>query len=260
MSRLPATDNAPPPTRDCRPRLAAFAVYVGAVMFAVRSIPAMAVLLAYVVTVQALAGRVGQLGADARRLWVFAALVIVFNGWAGSGEPVLALAGHTVFTRQGLLAGVFFALRLFALYLSMALLVRSTPPEEFAVGVLGVVRPLSRRLSERLAFFGFMTMSFVPLFASEIERVRVAQSFRGGAFAGRFTDRVRAARLLVVPLVMSAIHRSGQLAAVTELRHLETSFARFARFARPAGAWSVADAVLVLVTAGVVLAAAGWLN
>jgi energy-coupling factor transport system permease protein len=239
--------------RDPRPKLAAYAILVLGAMFAMTSIAAMAAVVAYAVALHLAARRpAGELVADARRLWVFVLIVVVINGITTPGHALVTAAGHELVTREGLAAGVFFALRLIVLYLATALLVRTSSPEELAAGIHATVRPVSRTLAERMAFYAFVTFGFVPLFSEEMERVRVAQSFRGAKLSGRLLERVRAVRLLVVPLVVSALHRSAQLAMVTELRGLQHRLGEVFAVAAP----SPRDAVLPALTAAVVVAAA----
>ena len=61
------------------------------------------------------------------------------------------------------------------------------------------------------------------MFADEAKRVRIAQRFRGGGFDGGLLHRAAAARMLLVPLLLSAIHRSGHLAMAVELRGIRSS-------------------------------------
>lgn len=259
MSAVSAVDVPPRPAaaRDPRPKLAAFVVFVAAVMFALPTPAAMLASLAYAVALHFAAGRGGgELVADLRRLWVFVLLIVAINGFFTAGEPVLAVRGHPLASRAGLLAGAFFSMRLIALYLAMALLVRTTPPEELAAGVHAAVRPLSRTLARKLAFYSFVTTSFIPVFAAEFERVRIAQSFRGGTLSGGIGERVQAARLLIVPLILSAIHRSGQLAMVSDLRGLERRLGDLLAVRSP----GAGDVALPIVTVLVVVAARVWLG
>lgn len=242
---------------DPRLRVAVAGILVVAVLGPLRSTAAMAVVLAYTTVVYALTGgRLGDLAAHARRLAPFVVLIAVVNALAAPGHPLVIVAGHGVASREGLAAGVFFSIRLAVLYLGMAILVATTPPEDAAAAAHALLRPFSRRLASRVAFHAFIAMGFLPLFSDEIDRIRTAQSFRGGALTGGFVDRVRAVRLLVVPLVVSAIHRSGQLAMVVTLRNLEARVERMLPARRP----DARDAVLPLVTLGVVIAAAAWLR
>ena len=95
-------------------------------------------------------------------------------------------------------------------------------------------------------------MSFVPLFGDEFHRIRHAQSFRGGGLQGGFRDRVDAVRLIVVPLLLSAIRRSEQLAMVVELRGLRVRLASANEFGRPrAGDYAFALATGAVITAAV---------
>ena len=243
-----------PQTPDARPRLAAYAILVAATMFLLSSVAAMAAALAYVVLLHAAAGRGrAELTRDLRRMGVFVVVVVALNALVTPGRVILSVGSLMDFTWQGVVAGAFFATRLLVLYLATALLVRTTPAEEMAAAVFATIRPVSRRIAERLAFQAFVTASFVPVFGEEMERVRIAQSFRGGSMAGGLFDRVRAARLLVVPLLLSAVHRSSQLAMVTQLRGVES---RIGEVLAVRGL-TARDAVLPLLTAVVV--AAAWM-
>jgi energy-coupling factor transporter transmembrane protein EcfT len=259
MNAISAID-APPrpaPARDPRPRLGAFVVFVAGVMFAASGIGAISAMLGYAIAVHFGARRgAGELGDDLGRLWVFVVLIVVVNGYFVAGDPVVSVGRHALGSREGLEAGVFFSMRLLALYLAMALLVRTTPPEELAAGVHALIRPLSPRLARRVAFHSFVTMSFIPVFAAEFRRVRIAQSFRGGTLSGGLGERVRAARLLIVPLILSAIHRSSQLAIVSELRGLEGRLGDLLEVRSP----RAVDLALPVVTLAVVVAARTWLG
>jgi energy-coupling factor transport system permease protein len=124
---------------------------------------------------------------------------------------------------------------------------QAASPEEFAKSVFSLCRPVSATTASRLAFYSFLAFSFLPLFAREYERVRAAQSFRGAGLGGNFMRRVVSVRLLLVPLILSAIHRSGQLAAVVELRGLKDRIGEVAPPAKPAARDYIFAAVTVLV-------------
>jgi energy-coupling factor transporter transmembrane protein EcfT len=245
-----------PHAADPRPRLVAWAILVAGAMFALGSIAAMAAALVFVAALHLAAGRgAAELAVDARRLWLFVVVVMVLNAVATPGDPAIAFGRYADITWQGLAAGAFFSLRLVVLYLATALLVRTTPPEEMAAGLHAAIAPLSRPVAARVAFHAFVAASFVPVFGAEMERVRIAQSFRGARLSGGLLDRTRSARALVVPLILSAVHRSSQLAMVTELRGLETRLGNVIAV-QGVGARGLA---LPVVTAALVVAAALWL-
>jgi len=236
--------------------IAVFAAIGVAALFVLRSIAAMAALFAYVALLYSAVGG----GADGRRrlgrnllsLWWMVGLIVVLNGILLAGDPLVAVGGRTIVSRQGLSAGVFFSLRLLVLYVSVVTLMAATPPVEFASGVYRLIRPVSRDLANRAAFQGFLVLSFLPLFSDELARVRLAQAYRGADLSGGIVGRAAAVRALVVPLVVSAIHRSGELAAVIELRGLRERMGALVPVGRP----GARDVALVLATAAVLAAIA----
>jgi len=137
---------------------------------------------------------------------------------------------------EGIRAGAFFGVRLAVMVLALAALVRTTPADAFARGVHALLRPLSPAMADAAAMHGFLAMSFVPLFSDEFRRIRIAQSFRGASLARGVRSRVLSVRTLVIPLIISAIRRSEQLALVVELRGIRTRVSRGMRLPRPRGA------------------------
>jgi energy-coupling factor transporter transmembrane protein EcfT len=238
---------------DARVSMAAFAAVVVVSTFAVSSIAAMAVVLAYVVLLFLVA--VGGLGRLLARLagiaWV-AVLIVVLNAALVRGSPLVAVGGRTILSLEGLHAGFLFCLRLLVLYLAMVVFLAVTPPAECARGLHTITRPFSARFASDIAFHAFVVLSFLPVFADEYERIRTAQSFRGATLRGGLLRRAADVRLLVVPLVVSAIVRSAQLAAVVELRGLKPRMGE----ALPARALSRIDYAVAAVTIAVLAAAA----
>ena len=70
------------------------------------------------------------------------------------------------------------------LYFTAAVFAAAVPPVEFARGIYTMLHPVSARLASGAAFYGFLVVSFLPLFTEEFERIRLAQSFRGAGFDG----------------------------------------------------------------------------
>jgi len=255
---------------DARVSLVVFVAIGAASLFVLTTSRAMVGLLVYLAFLYAALSTgprigphpAGGLGVEIRlfgrhlsRLGPAVALIVLLNGLLVPGEAVVSVAGKTVLTREGTAAGVFFSLRLLVLYAAMLLFLAVTPPVEFARGVYSILRPFSQRAANRAAFYGFLVLSFVPLFSDEMERIRQAQSFRGADLrSGGIAGRAAAARALIVPLILSAIHRSGQLAAVIELRGLRDRVGTALPAVRP----GVADAALVSTTVVVLVAIAFW--
>jgi energy-coupling factor transport system permease protein len=236
---------------DARFGVGAFVAICATALFALSSMRAMIVLLVYVGLLSVAVG-VGlrTLGRHLWRLVPVVAAIVLLNGALIPGEALVAVAERTLLTKTGVTAGGFFALRLLVLYVASLVFLAATPPVEFAKGVYSTLRPISARLASRAAFYGFLVLSFVPLFADEFDRIRLAQSFRGADFSGGLIRRAVAVRALVVPLILSAIHRSGQLATVVELRGLRDRVGVALPSERP----GVADVAFAATTAAVLVA------
>jgi energy-coupling factor transport system permease protein len=205
---------------DPRTLLVSVLLVIVASVATVRTLPAMLYLFFFVVLwFAATARRAGAVFGVLRRILPFAALIIVLNALLVPGEA-LSIAGRRIGSVEGAHDGFYFALRLGVMLMSVSLLLAGTDPESLARGIHDLLRRISPSLGDRVAFFTFLSMGFVPLFADEIRRVRVAQSFRGGDLKGGMLHRAGSLRMWLVPVLMSAVRRSGELALAVELRDI----------------------------------------
>jgi energy-coupling factor transport system permease protein len=247
---MPAASSSRP--ADPRALLVAVCLVVVASVATVRTLPAMLALFVFAAVWHAVAGnRPGVTLKVIRRILPFAAVIIVLNAVLVPGTSLLAVAGHRVASVEGAHDGFFFALRLGVMLMSVSLLLTATDPESLARGVHDLVRHVSAPLAGRIAFFTFLSMGFVPLFVDEIQRVRVAQSFRGGDLKGGMLRRAGSVRMWLVPVLMSAVRRSGQMALAVELREIRPRLIP----ALPAPRMRAADILGLMLVAAVVVAA-----
>ena len=212
------------PTRHVDPRvlLLSVLVIVIASMTTVRSISGMLGLCAFVTTWHIAAVQWTPTLRALRRLLPFALLIIVLNSVLVPGDALVSVAGRRVVSVPGLHDGVFFALRLGAMLMAMSLLVSASHAEALAHGIHDLLRRVSRPLADRVAFFTFLSTGFVPLFVDEIRRVQTAQAFRSGDTHRGLMQRAASVRLWLIPVLMSAVRRSGQLALAVELRDIRS--------------------------------------
>ena len=242
------------PLRPADPRaiLVSVLLIVAAAAATIRTVPAMLGALAFVCAWHGIATtRPGATVRALGRVVPFAAMIVVLNAVLVPGDPIVTLGGHRLASREGVHDGVFFALRLAVMLMAVSVLISGAAPESLARGVHDLVRRVAPRAAGQVALFVFLSMGFVPLFIDEIERIRVAQSFRGGDFSGGVVRRAGSMRMWLVPLVMSAVHRSGQLALAVELRRIRERLVRTIDVPRA----RAADAVLLLATVALVVAA-----
>jgi energy-coupling factor transporter transmembrane protein EcfT len=237
---------------DPRALVVATVAVVAAALATPRGVPAMLGLLGFVCAGHAFVTR--RAAATARvlvRLAPFALLIVVVNAVLAPGDTLVSIAGRRIVSREGLEDGVFFALRLGVMLTAVSTLLAGASPESLARAVHDAVRRVSERAAKQTALFVFLAMGFVPLFADEFERIRVAQAFRGGEFAGGPWRRAGAVRAWLVPLILSAVHRSSQLAFAVELRDVRNRLPHTIDTPRT----RAADVVLLALTAAWVVAA-----
>ena len=235
--------------RDPRCLMAGFALVAAAAFALPRTWGLVAVLL-YTLVLHGAAGLpLASLVRTAARTLPFAALIVVVNALLVEGEPLVAALPFI--SREGVTSGVHASVRVLVLVFGAVVFFAVAPAEDIAKGVAALVSPFSKRLSRRVAMYAFLSAGFVPLFLDEIRRITIAQRFRGGGFEGGLVQRLRGARLLVVPLVLSAVHRSAGLAAAVEIRRIRSTIAGILVFEKTV--WK--DYLFVAGTALVVAAA-----
>jgi energy-coupling factor transporter transmembrane protein EcfT len=243
------------PRFDARALFAVATAVVIASVSTVRGTRAMLVLFLFACVAHSLvSGRISTTARLVARIAPFAALIVVLNALLVPGDAWLSVAGRRVVSREGFASGVFFALRLGAMLTVVSAFVAGSTAERLARAAYDAVRRISARAAEHVALFVFLTVGFVPLFADEFNRIRVAQAFRGGAFTGGLGRRAAAARSWLIPLILSALHRSDQLALAVELRDVRRRLPHTIEPPR-AGARDfllVAAATIVVVAASVI--------
>jgi energy-coupling factor transporter transmembrane protein EcfT len=238
-------------SRDARFLVAGFAMIVASV-FVLPNAWGLVVVFFYLLVLHRLAGLpLSSLGRAARIIGPFVVLVVAINAVLVEGEPLVPAIRFI--SRRGVESGLHGGARVLVLYFATAVFLAVASPEDIAGGISAFVRPISPRIALRAAMHAFLSFGFLPLFIDEIQRIAVAQKFRGGGLDGGLLAKLRGARLLIVPVVLSAVHRSDQLAATIELRRVETRIAGILVL----GKASRRDYAFLAVTAAVL--AAAWI-
>jgi len=249
---MPVAPVSPARPSDPRAILIAVLLVVVAATATVRTIPAMLATLGFVCAWHAVAtARPAATVRALLRVAPFALVIVALNAVLVAGEPLVTAWGRRVVSREGLLDGCFFALRLAVMLMAVSVLLSAARPESLARGAHDLLRRVSARAAAGAAFYVFLAMGFVPLFVDEWQRIRTAQAFRGGDFSGGLGRRITTVRAWLVPLVISAVHRSEQLALVVELRRIRE---RLVSTLEPPRA-RAADVALLVATAALVVAA-----
>lgn len=122
---------------------------------------------------------------------------------------------------EGLLTGVFFALRIVLLVVGTSLLTLTTSPVELTDALERLMAPLAilRVPVGELAMMLTIALRFIPTTAEEAEKIIVAQSARGARFGeGGPIARARAYVPVLVPLFVNLFRRADELATAMEAR------------------------------------------
>lgn len=148
-------------------------------------------------------------------------LTFILNIFFTSGETVLFRLGFLVLTKEGLLQGVFMALRLIFLVSGTSLLTLTTSPIALTDGIESLLNPLKviKFPAHELAMMMTIALRFIPTLLEETDKIMKAQMARGADFeSGNILQRAKALVPLLVPLFISAFRRADELAMAMEAR------------------------------------------
>ena len=148
-------------------------------------------------------------------------LTFFLNIFFTGGETVLWKAGFLVLTKEGLLQGVFMALRLIFLVSGTSLLTLTTSPIALTDGIESLLTPLKviKFPAHELAMMMTIALRFIPTLLEETDKIMKAQMARGADFeSGNILQRAKALVPLLVPLFISAFRRADELAMAMESR------------------------------------------
>ncbi|NLY61809.1 MAG: energy-coupling factor transporter transmembrane protein EcfT [Clostridiales bacterium] len=148
-------------------------------------------------------------------------LTFFLNIFFTSGETVLWKAGFLVLTKEGIIQGIFMALRLMFLVSGTSLLTLTTSPISLTDGIESLLRPLSvvKFPAHELAMMMTIALRFIPTLLEETDKIMKAQMARGADFeSGNILERAKALVPLLVPLFISAFRRADELAMAMEAR------------------------------------------
>ncbi|MCL1880337.1 MAG: energy-coupling factor transporter transmembrane protein EcfT [Actinomycetia bacterium] len=162
-------------------------------------------------------------------LAVILVFVLLANGFSFSLDPLalpsaqsgVSLIGSFGLLPLGLLRGCFLVVRIVALFSAASLLTYTSSLVQLSDALVSLLRPLAvlRLPTEDIAMMFSIALRFIPLTASEAERIMVAQQARGAVFdRGGPLRRARAWLPVLVPLFVKLFRRADRLAAAMEAR------------------------------------------
>lgn len=220
--------------------------------FALRDFWGVLCLLFYVLALHLLSGfSLYMIWKRTKRVALFALLAVLLNAVLVKGETLASIGGFSILSKEGLWRGCYFFVQIHVLFLATGLFVSLTSPEEFARGISAAISPIAPAFARRMALYAFLSLGFLPFFFEEFHRIATLQKFRGGGLTGGFAQKLRGVRLLLVPLLLSAVRRSEQLAIIIELRDLKNNAGELVALGRP----RLSDYGFIMLTLAVIAAA-----
>lgn len=144
----------------------------------------------------------------------------IFRSIITEGQELFSIGIFTV-TTEGLLKGASLTSRIILMVLMASLLAYTTTPTQMAAGLeksLGFLERCKVPVHE-MAMMVSIAFRFIPVFIEEVNIIMDAQASRGVDFhSGSVFRRMGKIMPLVIPLFVSAIRRSADLAMAMEAR------------------------------------------
>lgn len=152
---------------------------------------------------------------------VLIAFTAIFNLFLTPGMDAVLAVGSVRITRSGIKKAVFMVLRLMYLIIGSSLLTYTTTPNQLTDGIEKALKPLNRIKIpvHEFALMMSLALRFIPILMDEAEKIIKAQSARGADFEeGGFVRKARNIISIIVPLLVSATRRAGDLALAMDAR------------------------------------------
>ncbi len=164
---------------------------------------------------------VGYMLKGLRPVIILIIFTAVFSLFLTPGIDVVFTIGSVHITRSGLKKAAFMVLRLIYLIMGSSLLTYTTTPNQLTDGIEKALKPLNRIKIpvHEFALMMSLSMRFIPILMEEAEKITKAQSARGADFEqGGFVKKAKNIISIIVPLLVSATKRAGDLALAMDAR------------------------------------------
>lgn len=150
-------------------------------------------------------------------IMIFTGILNLFH----KGEEVLVSFWGLQITKEGIVLTIYVTLRLILLMLCAALLTNTTTPTRLMDGLEDLLRPLKKIKVpvHEMALMMSIALRFIPTLVEEMDVITKAQMARGVDFqTKKLSKKVKQVYAVFVPLFISTIRRSRELAEAMEAR------------------------------------------
>lgn len=147
-------------------------------------------------------------------------LSVVFNIFLTTGDVIVHFLIFTI-TKQGIIKGVYMAIRLVLLVVGTSVMTLTTTPNDLADGLeksFGILNVIKFPVHE-IAMVMSLALRFIPTLMEETDKITKAQKARGASFdTGNILQRAKSLIPILIPLFVSSIRRAADLATAMEAR------------------------------------------
>lgn len=156
-----------------------------------------------------------------KALGIIILFTVVLNLFTVKGAKVLFEWGFIRITQVGLTSAIYLGLRLVFMIIGSSMMTYTTTPNALTDGLeimLGWMKKIKVPVHE-FAMIMSIALRFVPILTEELDKIMKAQMARGIDFnEGNLFARMKKLMPIMVPLFVSAIRRSNELALAMDAR------------------------------------------
>ena len=156
-----------------------------------------------------------------RRLLWFFVVMFLMNAFFYHGNNCICSIWLICLSKEGVIKGADIVLHTSSVTILSYIFIRTTTSVEIMKGIEKVMTPLKfiGIPTRDVALIMSIALQFIPVFYSDLERIRKAQIARGADFAGNsLKNRIKLILPLVIPAFVSAFRRADELSLAMEAR------------------------------------------
>lgn len=159
------------------------------------------------------------------KLVFFLVMIFMMNILFYTDEICLFRYGFICISKKGFLQGFTNVLHIFSITVLSSFFIRTTTTVEIMKGLENLMQPL-RVLgvpTKDIALIMSIALQFIPVFFTDIERIRKAQITRGADLSeGSVIGRIKSIYPLIIPAFISAFRHADDLASAIEARGFQS--------------------------------------
>ena len=156
-----------------------------------------------------------------KKIAIFMLMIFFVNALFYNGDSCIYAKWIICISKEGIRQGLNILLNTFMVIFLSSVFIRTTTSVEIIKGIETLLRPL-RHLgvpTRDIALMMSIALQFIPVFFSDLDRIRKAQTARGADFSrGSILNRIKAVIPLVIPAFVSAFRRADELSMAIEAR------------------------------------------